>query len=192
MKSLCSLQMKGSLSFSALTHLCLCSLIESWWPLQSSFYGCDTCHIPHLFCESSNFSLWWKKPDSHVASYVSRNILKWLTLMFLPVFWFRVSRCLVFSIFLATSRLLFSNSQLKIPLSFEATKFQEVPVWHSGLRVSSCCSFGAGYSCGVGLILGLRTSICHRCGQKKISITDFFLSFCHFLGPSHGIWRFPG
>ena len=20
----------------------------------------------------------------------------------------------------------------------------------------------------------------------------FFLSFCHFLGPSHGIWRFPG
>ena len=35
---------------------------------------------------------------------------------------------------------------------------------------------------------------CHHSPYLKIFIISFFffLSFCLFLGPSHGIWRFPG
>lgn len=43
----------------------------------------------------------------------------------------------------------------------------EFPLSHSGLRTCCCCSYDVGHSHSSGSIPGPRTSIRHRCGQKK-------------------------
>ena len=40
-------------------------------------------------------------------------------------------------------------------------------LWHSGLRIWHCDSYGVAYSCFLDSIPVLGTSICGRCGQKK-------------------------
>ena len=42
-------------------------------------------------------------------------------------------------------------------------------LWHTRLRIQ-CCSCSLGHYCGVGLIIGLGTSTCCRCGQIYIHI----------------------
>ena len=50
-----------------------------------------------------------------------------------------------------------------------------VPWWLSWFQIGCCHCCGSGYSCGTGSIPGLRTSICCRCGKKKL-LPQLFLS----------------
>ena len=51
--------------------------------------------------------------------------------------------------------------------SRELQVLQELPVWHSRLRVWRCYTCGTDCSCGTGSVLGPETSPCCRCGQEK-------------------------
>ena len=42
-----------------------------------------------------------------------------------------------------------------------------VPMWLSRLRIPCCHYSGSGHRCGKSLILGLGTSTCLWCGQKR-------------------------
>ena len=55
-------------------------------------------------------------------------------------------------------------------------------LWHSSNL--SC------YSDNAGSLTHCATRELHRC--ISFFLFFFFFFFCHFLGPSHGIWRFPG
>ena len=48
-----------------------------------------------------------------------------------------------------------------------------VPLWCSGLRIQHCHCSGSGHCCDLGLIPGLGTSTCHRCGQRNCSLNFF-------------------
>ena len=45
--------------------------------------------------------------------------------------------------------------------------FDRVPWWLSGLRIQRCHCCGSGYSCGMGLIPGLRTFTCYGYSPRK-------------------------
>ena len=45
--------------------------------------------------------------------------------------------------------------------------FFRILFWHSELRIQCCCCSGLGHCCGLGLIHGPGTSMCHGHGQKN-------------------------
>ena len=50
-----------------------------------------------------------------------------------------------------------------------------VPWWHSRLRIQCCHCCGSDHCCGLGLIPGPRTSICHGSSQKKWKKKSIFI-----------------